>query len=152
MGKASKSVAAGSASESEESSTSTVMKKVMKVMKAKPVTDKNKVRKGGSGRPLGSLGKKKNKGYQVSRRTLRRRVFNGLLDHTPGGLQKSAFMVNHRGKIVSKKMNALGKKRPWMVAVVQARKALAIKGLAMVKKGTPLYKKAKEFMETNKKK
>ena len=149
MGRPSKSVAAGSASESEESST--VMKKVMKVMKAKPVTEGKKGKGTGSGRPLGSLGKKKNKGYQVSRRTLRRRVFNGLLDHTPGGLQKSAFMVNHRGKIVSKKMNALGKKRPWMVAVVQARKALAIKGLAMVKKGTPLYKKAKEFMEKNKK-
>ena len=33
-----------------------------------------------------------------------------------------------------------------MLAVVAARKALGIKGLAMVNKGTPLYAKAKELM------
>jgi hypothetical protein len=82
----------------------------------------------------------------ISARAQRHRVFKGLLDKTTSGLKKSDYIVNKRGKIVSKKMHALGLKRPWMVAVIAARKALKIKGLAMVKKGTPLYNKAKELM------
>merc|ERR1712118_372681 len=34
---------------------------------------------------------------------------------------------------------------PWIAAVQKARKELKIKGFAVVKKGTPLYKKAKEL-------
>merc|ERR1712072_1169264 len=104
------------------------MKKVMKAMK-----------------------KKKKPMKKVSARTLRRRTFKGDLDHTPSQMKKGDLMLNHRGKIVSKKMHEIGQKRPWMVAVVAARKALKIKGLAMVKKGTPLYNKAKELMAANKK-
>merc|ERR1712146_719013 len=33
----------------------------------------------------------------------------------------------------------------WTVAVTKARKALNVKGFVAVKKGAPLYKKAKEF-------
>merc|ERR1719240_1765141 len=46
---------------------------------------------------------------------------------------------------VSKESSARAKKSPWIQAVAQARKALKITGFAAVKKGTPLYAKAKEF-------
>merc|ERR1712094_129165 len=56
------------------------------------------------------------------------------------------------GKIVSKKQSAAGKKayaniKGWTVAVQKARKALGVKGFVAVKKGTPLYKKAKELFQ-----
>ena len=54
--------------------------------------------------------------------------------------------INKAGRIVSKKRSAMGKKNTWIVAVNKARAFLKIKGFAVVKKGTPLYKKAKEFM------
>merc|ERR1712093_252909 len=37
------------------------------------------------------------------------------------------------------------KKNPWMSAVQKARKALGLKGFVALKKGSALYKKAKEF-------
>ena len=51
---------------------------------------------------------------------------------------------------MSKKSFAHGKKayaniKGWTVAVQKARKALNMKGFVAVKKGSPLYKKAKEF-------
>ena len=66
------------------------------------------------------------------------------------GLPTPARRVNKNGKIVSKKASANGKKayariKGWTVAVTKARKALGVKGFVAVKKGTPLYKKAKEF-------
>merc|ERR1712094_149875 len=45
------------------------------------------------------------------------------------------------GRIVSKKRSAMGKKNTWIVAVNKARAFLKIKGFAVVKKGTPLYKR-----------
>merc|ERR1719421_1697848 len=45
----------------------------------------------------------------------------------------------------SKKSSARSKKSPWIQAVAKARKALKITGFAAIKKGTPLYAKAKEF-------
>ena len=67
-----------------------------------------------------------------------------------GGLDKSMFMKNKNGKIVSKKRNARGRKifkniRGWTQAVSKARKALGITGFCAVKKGTALYMKAREF-------
>merc|ERR1712146_673480 len=52
-----------------------------------------------------------------------------------------------RLRIVSKKVSAQAKAKlgPWIAALQQARKALNVKGFAAVKKGTPLYKKAKEL-------
>merc|ERR1711924_585450 len=51
------------------------------------------------------------------------------------------------GKIVSKKKSAFGKTSPWIAAVKKARAALKIKGFCAIKKGTPLYAKAKEFFK-----
>merc|ERR1719327_2561614 len=77
-------------------------------------------------------------------------VFRGTKAKTTGGLTKSDLVKNKQGKIVSKKSLAHGKKmyaniKGWTVAVQKARKALNVKGFVAVKKGTPLYKKAKEF-------
>merc|ERR1711881_675905 len=77
-------------------------------------------------------------------------VFRGNKESTVGGLTKSSLTKNKNGKIVSKKASANGKKayariKGWTMAVTKARKALGVKGFVAVKKGTPLYKKAKEF-------
>merc|ERR1712093_546191 len=52
---------------------------------------------------------------------------------------------NKYGKIVSKKASLRAKKHPWTSAVQKARKALGLKGFVAIKKGSALYKKAKEF-------
>ena len=67
-----------------------------------------------------------------------------------GARTKADFCLNKNGKLVSKKQHAHGKKafkniRGWTQAVSKARKALGITGFCAVKKGTPLYKKAREF-------
>ena len=77
-------------------------------------------------------------------------VFRGNKTKTPGGLKKTDLMKSKTGKIVSKKANANGKKayahiKGWTTAVQKARKALGVKGFQAVKKGSPLYKKAKEL-------
>ena len=77
-------------------------------------------------------------------------VFRGNKAKTQSGLKKMDLFKNKRGKIVSKKASAAGKKRfgaikGWLAAVQKARKALGVKGFFAIKKGSPLYKKAKEF-------
>ena len=77
-------------------------------------------------------------------------VFRGTKAKTGSGLKKSDLMKNKNGKIVSRKASAHGKKayghiKGWTVAVTKARKFLGLKGFIAVKKGSPLYKKAKEF-------
>merc|ERR1712054_240585 len=49
------------------------------------------------------------------------------------------------GKVVSKKASAKAKKSPWIQAVANARSALKLKGFVAVKKGSPLYAKAKSL-------
>merc|ERR1712182_112886 len=72
-------------------------------------------------------------------------VLRGSKEKTVGGLTAKDLTKNKFGKIVSKKRSAFAKKSPWIQAVAKARKALKITGFAAVKKGTPLYAKAKEF-------
>merc|ERR1719454_1753359 len=78
-------------------------------------------------------------------------VLRGTKEKTSGGLKKSDLMKNKNGKIVSKKQSANAKRRfastvgPWMKAVKKARAALKLKGFVAIKKGSPLYIKAKEF-------
>merc|ERR1719399_158710 len=78
------------------------------------------------------------------------KVSGGTKAKTASGLSKTDLMKSKSGKIVSKKQSAAGKKaygniKGWTVAVQKARKALGVKGFVAVKKGTPLYKKAREF-------
>ena len=56
------------------------------------------------------------------------------------------MVKNKAGRTQNKTRSANGKKNSWIVAVSKARKALKIKGFSVVKKGTPLYKMAKELM------
>merc|ERR1712124_126740 len=72
-------------------------------------------------------------------------VLRGSKEKTVGGMTAKDLYKNKRGKVVSKKQSARMKKSPWIQAVAQARKALKITGFAAIKKGTPLYTKAKEF-------
>merc|ERR1711977_275305 len=77
-------------------------------------------------------------------------VFKGTKEKTSGGLTQSDLVKNKRGKIVSMKKSAAGKKsysniKGWTTAVMKARKAMKAKGFIPVKKGTPLYNKAKRF-------
>merc|ERR1719316_112505 len=72
-------------------------------------------------------------------------VLRGSKAKTVGGLTAKDLTKNKNGKVVSKKLSALGKKSPWIQACAKARKALKIKGFTAIKKGTPLYAKAKEF-------
>merc|ERR1711881_185200 len=81
----------------------------------------------------------------ISAKLAKRHAFFGKLDKTKTGLKKSDLVQSKSGKIVSKKKSLLGKKSPWIAAVQKARKELKIKGFAVIKKGTPLYKKAKEL-------
>merc|ERR1719240_2029308 len=83
----------------------------------------------------------------ISAKLARRHVFAGKISKTKSGYTASAFKKNKTGKIVSKKVSAQAKAvlGPWVAACQQARKALNIKGFAVIKKGTPLYKKAKEL-------
>merc|ERR1739841_4370 len=72
-------------------------------------------------------------------------IAKGSKAKTVGGLTAKDLCKSKSGKIVSKKASARGKKSPWILAVKKARAALKIKGFFAIKKGTPLYVKAKEF-------
>merc|ERR1712097_208797 len=74
-------------------------------------------------------------------------VLRGSKAKTTGGLTAKDLTRNKAGKIVSKKQSAQSKKSPWILAVKKARVALKIKGFCAIKKGTPLYLKAKEFFK-----
>ena len=81
----------------------------------------------------------------ISAKLAKRHAFFGKIGKTQSGLSKTDLVQNKHGKVVSKKNSLRGKKSPWIAAVNQARKELKIKGFAVIKKGTPLYKKAKEI-------
>jgi hypothetical protein len=111
-----------------------VMKKkaAMKVMKKKAVMKAMKRRRAMK---------------KISARLAKRHAFAGKIAKTATGLKKSDLVKNKHGKVVSKKMSAKGKTNKWIVACNKARAALKIKGFVIIKKGTPLYKKAKELMK-----
>ena len=81
----------------------------------------------------------------ISAHLSKRHAFFGKIDKTKTGLAKTDLVQNKHGKVVSKKLSLRGKKSPWIAACNRARKELKIKGFAVIKKGTPLYKKAKEL-------
>ena len=87
---------------------------------------------------------------RVRVRGSKRQVWNGSRQKTMSGLTKADYTRNKNGKLVSRRQHANGKRaykniRGWTQAVSKARKALGITGFCAVKKGTPLYKKAREF-------
>ena len=102
------------------------MAKAMKAMKAMKKKRVSKVAKGSHAKAM---------------------VLRGTKVKTTGGLTAKDLTKNKFGKIVSKKASAAGKKKfgPWLQALAKARKALKVTGFAVIKKGTPLYAKAKEL-------
>ena len=91
------------------------------------------------------------KAKRVSKRMAKVVAFRG---HATGGattLKKADLIKNKQGRIVSKKQSMLAKVRyakgigKWTAAFMKARKALRVKGFVALKKGTPLYDKAKQL-------
>merc|ERR1712080_209267 len=87
---------------------------------------------------------------KTSRKMAKAVAFRGGNTHGGTTLKKADLVKSKAGRIVSRKRSALAKKRyastigKWTAAVVKARKELGVKGFVAVKKGTALYKKAKE--------
>ena len=89
--------------------------------------------------------KKKSISTTATGRLAKVMVLRGSKGKTVGGLTAKDLTKNKSGKVVSKKASARGKQNPWAQACKKARVALKIKGFVPFKKGTPLYKKAKEI-------
>merc|ERR1712094_134570 len=91
------------------------------------------------------------KAKRISKRYEKAVAFRGNPTVGATTLKKADLIKKKSGRIVSKKQSALAKARyakgigKWTAAVTKARKALGVKGFLAVKKGTPLYKKAKEL-------
>merc|ERR1711985_212705 len=114
---------------SSSATLATLLSAMAKAMKAMKAMKKKRVSKTATG---------------IFRKVL---VLRGTKEKTVGGLTAKDLVKNKNGRVVSKKKSALGKANPWMIAVKKARTALKIKGFSAIKKGTPLYIKAKEFMK-----
>merc|ERR1739848_944184 len=91
--------------------------------------------------------KKKTVSKVAKGRMAKAMVLRGSKAKTTGGLTAKDLTRNKYGKIVSKKASARAKTNTWIIAVKKARAALKVKGFSAIKKGTPLYQKAKEFQE-----
>merc|ERR1719456_844151 len=85
-------------------------------------------------------------------------VFKGSRVKTVGGLTKDSLMKNKRGKIVSKRKNAQGKRNfknieTWTEAFVQAREMLRVEGFHALNgktlQGKALYYKTKALRTAN---
>merc|ERR1712037_391386 len=93
---------------------------------------------------------RRRKARKVSIRGTRAQVFRGSRSKVKTtGQTKNDLMKNARGKIVSKKANAAGKRTykrnglaKWNAAFMKARKNLGLKGFVACKKGTKLYQEA----------
>merc|ERR1712118_481866 len=119
--------------------------KAMKVMKKKAAMKAMKVMKKKAAVKAMKAMKKKSVSIIANGRLAKVMVLRGSKEKTVGGMTAKDLCKNKHGKVVSKKRSAFAKKSPWIQAVTKARKALKITGFCAIKKGTPLYAKAKEF-------
>merc|ERR1712124_242480 len=119
--------------------------KAMKGMKKKAAMKAMKVMKKKAAMKAMKAMKKKSVSKIATGRLAKVMVLRGSKAKTVGGMTAKDLLKNKYGKVVSKKRSAFAKKSPWIQAVTKARKALKITGFAAIKKGTPLYAKAKEF-------
>merc|ERR1712050_484106 len=89
---------------------------------------------------------RRRKARKVSIRGTRAQVFRGSRQKVKTtGQSKQDLMKNKRGKIISKKQHAFGKRsykniRSWTKAFMQARKNLGLTGFVPCKKGSRFYK------------
>merc|ERR1712025_745299 len=79
-------------------------------------------------------------------------VFRGNREKTVGGLTKTMLVKNKRGKVVSKRASAHGKRmykqiEPWTEAVMEARDSIKVQGIVAINgkslQGKAIYVKAK---------
>merc|ERR1712032_1203513 len=84
-------------------------------------------------------------------------VLRGSKQKTTGGLTKDSLIRNKRGKIVSKRASAAGRRsfkniEGWVESVVVARKALQMKGFVAINgkslQGKALYVKSKSLCKS----
>merc|ERR1712129_584348 len=82
----------------------------------------------------------------------------GTKERTCGGLRKEDLMLNRRGKAVSKKKSALGRRRycnveQWVGSVMEARRVLHLKGFVAINGrnllGKALYARARALYTTS---
>merc|ERR1719310_3413 len=92
-------------------------------------------------------------------RMAKAQVLKGKKEKTAGGLTKDGLMKNKRGKIVSKRKSASGKRsykriESWVESVVGARKALNVTGFVAINgsslQGKALYVKSKALYTASK--
>eukprot|EP00929_Paragymnodinium_shiwhaense_P068249 TRINITY_DN342_c0_g4_i1.p1 TRINITY_DN342_c0_g4~~TRINITY_DN342_c0_g4_i1.p1 ORF type:complete len:155 (-),score=52.76 TRINITY_DN342_c0_g4_i1:306-701(-) len=108
-------------------------------------------------------GKKVMKAKRVSKiasgRMAKAQVLKGKKLKTTGGLTQDSLMKNKRGKVVSKKKSAHGKRafkriESWVESVVEARKALHVNGFVPINgkslQGKALYVKSKALYAAGK--
>merc|ERR1712018_256679 len=94
------------------------------------------------------VARRKRRAKRVSKRGTRGQVWRGTREKVKTtGQTKTDLMKNKRGKIISKKAHAAGKRAfkrnglsKWCAAFVKARKNLGLKGFVPCKKGTEFYK------------
>merc|ERR1719281_556989 len=85
-------------------------------------------------------------------------VFRGSREKTTGGLTRDSLMKNKRGKVVSKRQNAKGKRafkniETWTESFMQAREMLRLEGFHAINgkslQGKALYYKTKALRTAN---
>merc|ERR1719326_1603010 len=102
---------------------------------------------------------KKKKVSKIARgRMAKALVFRGSKEKTVGGLTRDTLMRNKRGKVVSKRNNASGKRayknvETWTEAFMQAREMLRVEGFHAINgktlQGKALYYKTKALRTAN---
>jgi len=102
---------------------------------------------------------KKKKVSKIARgRMAKALVFRGSKEKTVGGLTRDSLMRNKRGKVVSKRNNAKGKRmfkniETWTEAFMQAREMLRVEGFHAINgkslQGKALYYKTKALRTAN---
>eukprot|EP00444_Apocalathium_aciculiferum_P031199 CAMPEP_0183431258 /NCGR_PEP_ID=MMETSP0370-20130417/54700_1 /TAXON_ID=268820 /ORGANISM="Peridinium aciculiferum, Strain PAER-2" /LENGTH=136 /DNA_ID=CAMNT_0025616899 /DNA_START=120 /DNA_END=530 /DNA_ORIENTATION=- len=120
--------------------------KSMKAMKAKKAMKVLKVMKGKKAKKVSKVAKGKYAKFAV---------FSGSKERTGGGIRQDGLVKNSRGRVVSKKMSAAGKRnyekglKAWCLAVKAARLALGLTGFVAIggktAAGKALYAKAKSL-------
>merc|ERR1711939_568723 len=88
----------------------------------------------------------------ASGRLAKSQVFRGRKEKTKSGLTRDMLMKNKRGKVVSKRQSAAGKRKfhlikNWVDAVMKTRESLGVRGFVAINGrtlvGKALYVKAK---------
>merc|ERR1719350_2349857 len=79
-------------------------------------------------------------------------VFKGKFEKTVGGLKREDLTRSKTGRVVSKKRSAIGKRhyekiQPWVEACKRAKAELGLTGFVPMRKGTPVYTRAREIYD-----